>query len=118
MGLDVVVLGPKALATVGAGDSVEGGWVSELQGDEDLDRGVAGPAAQVPQIPTVVEHPGEERVGGDPAGALGGDGADPGDLADLSLADVLPAPGDDLARTRSSGRRERPTGVAPDSKLA
>jgi hypothetical protein len=59
----------------------------------------------VPQIPTVIEHPGEERVGGDPAGDLGGDRADPGDHADLTRLDVLPAPGDDLVADQNDELR-------------
>jgi hypothetical protein len=77
VGLDVVVLGPKALAAVGAGDPIEVGRVADLQGQEHLDRGVAGPAAQVTQVLTVVEDPGEEGIGGDPSGDLGCDGGRP-----------------------------------------
>jgi hypothetical protein len=71
VGLDVVVLGRKALAAVGATDAIEVGWIAELEGDEDLDRDVAGPAAQVSQVHPVVEHPGEEGIGGDIPGDLG-----------------------------------------------
>ena len=113
----MVVLGARALAAVPAGDPVEGGRVAELQGDEDLDRDVTGPAAQVTQVHPVVEDPGEGGIRGDPAGDLGGEGTDPGDLADLApLTSFQPRLITSwLTRTTSSGRRERPGVEAAES---
>jgi hypothetical protein len=38
------------------------GRLSELQGDADLDRDVAGPAPELAQVNPVVEHPAQERI--------------------------------------------------------
>jgi len=67
----MIVLGPKALAAVCAFHPVELGWMAQLQGQEDFDRRVAGPAADLTEILAVVEHSGEKGVAGDLSGCFG-----------------------------------------------
>ena len=85
--LDVIFLDVKAFATVGASHPVEVGGRTQLQGEEDLDRGVTGPAADVAEVLAVVIEPGEEGILGDLLGDLRGDRPDPGYLTYLALSE-------------------------------
>src|SRR5918992_1175845 len=92
VGFVVVVLGPKAFATGDAFDPIELGGLAELEGQEDLDRRVAGPAPHVTDVLAIEEDPGEKGIRGDLLGDLGCDRPDPGDLTELALSDVGPTP--------------------------
>jgi hypothetical protein len=71
MGLDVIVLGPKAVPAIDASDAVEGRRMPELQGEPHLHRNVAGSAPHATEVLAVVEDPGQERIGPDFAGDAG-----------------------------------------------
>jgi len=89
-GLVVVGFEEVPVAAVDAAASFEFGRVAEVEGDPDLGGDVASPAADVAEVPSVVEQAGEEGVPGDLLGGLGGDGADAGDLAELLVPHVVP----------------------------
>jgi hypothetical protein len=62
MGLEVILLGPKALAAFDALDAVELGRPTQLQGGEDLDRNVARPAPHLAQVLAVEKDSGEKGI--------------------------------------------------------
>ena len=62
VGLEVIVLGSKAVAAVQAFGAVEVGRVSQLQGEADFDRRVSGPTPHVTEVLAVVKDPGEKGV--------------------------------------------------------
>ncbi len=62
MRLAVFLLVAPAVAAIDALDPVELGRLAQLQCQEDLDRSVAGPAAQVSEILSVVEDPAERKA--------------------------------------------------------
>ena len=113
----MVVLVAEAVTAVGALDPVELGRLAQFQGEADLDRDGAAPPPDVTEIHPVGEHAGQERVLGDLLGDPRGDGADPGDLAQLALPDVFPTTLRDLVltSTTSSGRWARPSTDEPES---
>lgn len=89
-GSDVVELGPKTIAAVDTAHPVERGWLSQLEGDQDLDRDVSRPSSEVAQILAVEEDSGKKGILGDLPGDLRRDRDNPGNLAYLSLPHVHP----------------------------
>jgi hypothetical protein len=70
VGLDVIILGPKAVSTIDASDPVEPRRLSQLQGQADLDRGMARPPLEVAEIFAVEENAVQKGIGGDLLGDL------------------------------------------------
>ncbi len=71
MRLDVIELGMEAIPAVDAFDPIELWWLAQLEGDPDLDRDVAGPALEVPQVLAVEHDRVQEGDFGDLARLLG-----------------------------------------------